>query len=107
MRQLQLNDPEYVAELLASQEKAERDEQQDTRPGVPVSEWSREVEVMTSVGQDVRNLSALVRGVFGDKKAPPAYAGPSTIVQRASRVRASQQHEALARRMVPHRYQED
>ncbi|MDQ3275333.1 MAG: hypothetical protein M3Q39_09985 [Actinomycetota bacterium] len=91
LRQEQLNDPEYVGLILEAQEKAP----ESNRTGMPVSEFSPEVATLEAVGNDIRNLVAVIQSALGASGRPTAYDGASTVVQKIKAARRLQKHQRV------------
>lgn len=101
LREAQLNDPWYVQALVEA--KAEQAGVEAPARGVPVSEWSQEVAILSQLGSDVRALTAVVQSALGAKARPKPYDGPITVVGKAERASRQEKHESLANRMLAKR----
>lgn len=100
LREAQLNDPWYVQQLMEAKEEKDAPA---TKKGVPVSEYTREVDVLSRLGTDIRELKAYVAAALSTKIPVDPYDGPSTIVPQAEMARRQKQHEALVARVLPHK----
>lgn len=89
LRQEQLNDPDYVGQVLEAQAGAE------PAKGTPVSEFSAEVRTLESVGFDIRGLGAVIQSALGASGRPKPYDGPSTVVEKAQIARRRQKHQKV------------
>lgn len=98
LREAQLNDEWYVVQILEAKEK--RDGLSSGTSGVPVSEWSREVALLSQIGTDIRGLTATVQSALGAKGSVKPYDGPSTIVGKAEKANRQSKHENLAGRVL-------
>lgn len=83
--------------------KAQQAGAESAPKGVPVSQWSQEVALLSQVGTDVRSLIATVQSALGAKSRPTPYDGPSTVVGSAEMANRQKQHDALAARVLPKR----
>lgn len=105
------NDPEHadmVAKALA--EGGERDDSA-VSSGPPLSTWTPEVERIVELIDAVKALHYIIPASQGGKgKPPPPLERPTTLLESARKrgefSRRKAKHDALARRMLPHKYPE-
>jgi hypothetical protein len=96
------------AEMLADA-MAKRAAEQDGDDGPSLDTWSAEIDVLTSLRDDVRVLQYVVRAANGDTKAkPPApLPRPSSPMQKALKQadfrRRQAAHNDLVARVLPHK----
>jgi hypothetical protein len=100
---------EEHAEMLAdamAKRAAESDKDDD---GPSLATWSAEIDVLTSLRDDVRGLQYVIRAANGDTKArPPApLPRPTSPMQKALKRaefnRRKQAHDDLVARVLPHK----
>lgn len=104
------NDPEH-AEMLATAlaEDEERDDSSVTS-GPSLTSWTPEVEAITRLIDAVKVLHYVIPASQGSKSAkqPPPEPRPVTLLEsarkRATYNRRKAKHDALARRILPHKY---
>lgn len=103
LREAQLNDEWYVAALVEAKAEAAGVRREPEPTGVPVSQWSQEVALLSQLGTDIRELSAVVKSALGAASKVKPYDGPRTVVGKAERASRQKKHESLANRMIPKR----
>lgn len=95
------------AEMLAKA-MADRDDDAEDR-GPSLVGWSREVDLLTSLRDDVRSLIYVVKATNGDKSARPPGPLPRPITPLQRAIKAAEfssrqaRHEALVARILPHK----
>jgi hypothetical protein len=103
------NDPEHAEMAATAMEEGENREDPETS-GPALTSWTPEVEVLTRVVDAVKALHYLIPAAAGSKsvKPPPPEPRPVTLLDSARRRAAYKvkktRHEALAARMLPHKY---
>lgn len=103
------NDPEH-AEMVA-QAMLEGEEREDSsQTGPPLTSWTPEVAALTRLIDTVKALHYIIPASQGDKKVqpPPPEPRPVTALdtarKRASYEARKAKHNALAARLLPHKY---
>jgi hypothetical protein len=96
-----MKDPEYVAQMVAAQERAKR-EGKPTTSAPPMSTWSAELEQLTTIADRLGSLIYLTRAANGDKSAKPMppMPRPETLLPKLQHERRKEQHIALADRLL-------
>lgn len=106
------NDPEH-AELLAKAmaDAKARGEDSDEPTGPPIQDWSPEVAELVVVGEKIDRLTYVTqmiaangKGVAKPEPAPRPVTELARATRRAERNRRQAAHEALAARLLPHKY---
>lgn len=94
-------DPEYAEQLVAAQERAER-EGKPMSKAPPMSTWSAEVEALTTIADKLSTVVYTLRVVNGDKQAQPPKPTlrPETAMPSIQRKHRQEQHNKLAARLL-------
>lgn len=105
------NDPEHADKLAkALAERAESGEQVDKGPSLIL--WTPEVRVLADLIDEIKRLRHVIIMANSEKgkapKAPDPYPRPKSALdgatKRAEHARRQAAHEALAARLLPHKY---
>jgi hypothetical protein len=97
-RQEMLNDPEFARAIVERQAK----QNTPTKGGIPVREYTQEVDLLRTLIVAVRALQATVSGALGGKPGriePPP--GPITLLRQMENDVRRAAHESLVDRVLP------